>query len=241
MIQDDLIIDVGMHTGLDSEFYLKKGFRVVAIEANPELAAQTSERLRPYIQEGRLKVLNIGMHREDGEFDFYVNLDKDDWSSFVQQVGTRNNSNHKVVKVPCTTFDKIVAQHGVPYYLKIDIERHDGIVLEFLMKSPEKPKYLSIEAHHIGYLAYLWVMGYRKFKIVNQSLLWKLKCPNPALEGNYVDMQFNGHTSGPFGKETPGEWKSYESVIHEFLTEIHTHDGKVLSGNSWFDFHARMD
>ncbi len=30
-----LIIDVGMHTGRDTEFYLKKGFEVIAIEANP--------------------------------------------------------------------------------------------------------------------------------------------------------------------------------------------------------------
>jgi len=28
-----LIIDVGMHKGYDTEFYLRKGFRVVAVEA----------------------------------------------------------------------------------------------------------------------------------------------------------------------------------------------------------------
>lgn len=32
---DDLIIDVGMHYGNNTAFYLKKGFRVAAIEANP--------------------------------------------------------------------------------------------------------------------------------------------------------------------------------------------------------------
>lgn len=36
-MNNSLIIDVGMHTGRDTEFYLKKGFNVVAIEANPEL------------------------------------------------------------------------------------------------------------------------------------------------------------------------------------------------------------
>jgi hypothetical protein len=33
----DLIYDIGLHKGEDSEFYLKKGFRVVAIEALPSL------------------------------------------------------------------------------------------------------------------------------------------------------------------------------------------------------------
>jgi hypothetical protein len=33
----NLIYDVGMHTGQDTEFYLAKGFNVIAIEANPLL------------------------------------------------------------------------------------------------------------------------------------------------------------------------------------------------------------
>ena len=33
----NLIFDIGMHIGQDTEFYLKKGFCVVAVEANPKL------------------------------------------------------------------------------------------------------------------------------------------------------------------------------------------------------------
>ena len=36
-MQKDLIYDVGFHRGEDTEFYLAKGFKVVAIEAHPEL------------------------------------------------------------------------------------------------------------------------------------------------------------------------------------------------------------
>ena len=35
----DLIYDVGMHKGEDTEFYLRKGFRVIAIEADPDLVS----------------------------------------------------------------------------------------------------------------------------------------------------------------------------------------------------------
>ncbi|MGE3108081.1 MAG: FkbM family methyltransferase [Phycisphaerales bacterium] len=239
-MHNDLIIDVGMHKAFDTEFYLKKGFRVVAIEANPELCAQSSERLGSYVDSGRLTILNIGMHSEEGEFDFYVNLEKDDWSSFLGWVGARNNTQHKVIKVRCTTFDKVLAEYGVPYYLKIDIERHDMHVLRPLLNWPEKPKYISVEAHEIGYAGCLWTMGYRKFKLVDQSRLTTVTCPNPPLEGNYVDAKFDGYTSGPFGEETPGDWRSLESVVHQYLTQIHTPEGKVLSGNSWFDFHAKL-
>jgi hypothetical protein len=33
-----------LHKGEDAEFYLKKGFRVVAVEAMPELAQSATER-----------------------------------------------------------------------------------------------------------------------------------------------------------------------------------------------------
>jgi len=33
----DLIYDVGLHKGEDAEFYLRKGFRVVAFEADSDL------------------------------------------------------------------------------------------------------------------------------------------------------------------------------------------------------------
>ena len=37
-MDDDLIFDVGLHHGDDAAYYLSKGFRVVGIEANPQLA-----------------------------------------------------------------------------------------------------------------------------------------------------------------------------------------------------------
>jgi hypothetical protein len=33
---EDLIYDIGMHQGEDTEFYLQKGFNVIAFEADPD-------------------------------------------------------------------------------------------------------------------------------------------------------------------------------------------------------------
>ena len=54
---DDLIYDVGMHKGEDTEFYLRKGFRVIAIEANPELTRLCKDRLKTFVDQGQLKIL----------------------------------------------------------------------------------------------------------------------------------------------------------------------------------------
>ena len=51
--QNDLIYDIGMHKGEDSEFYLRKGFRVVAFEANPELIASCAQRRREFLDRGQ--------------------------------------------------------------------------------------------------------------------------------------------------------------------------------------------
>ena len=42
--KQNLIFDVGLHKGEDTDFYLKKGFSVVAFEADPDLVAACQER-----------------------------------------------------------------------------------------------------------------------------------------------------------------------------------------------------
>jgi FkbM family methyltransferase len=67
-----LIYDVGMHNGDDTAYYLRRGFRVVAIEPNPTLVATASERFCREIEAGELKILNVGVAAEDGELPFWV-------------------------------------------------------------------------------------------------------------------------------------------------------------------------
>lgn len=72
MLNDNLIIDVGMHIGNDTAFYLAKGFRVVAVEANPKLVDQARVRLSHEIATGRLTICNSAIVNYDGEIEFYV-------------------------------------------------------------------------------------------------------------------------------------------------------------------------
>jgi hypothetical protein len=60
VVHQDLIYDVGMNNGDDTVYYLRRGFRVVAIEADPRLAKSAAERFRTQISSGQLRILNIG-------------------------------------------------------------------------------------------------------------------------------------------------------------------------------------
>jgi FkbM family methyltransferase len=221
----DLIFDIGMHTGKDTGFYLRKGFRVVAVEANDALVADASERFADEIDAGRLTIHHVAIAEHEGTIDFFVNEQKDDWGTTSHAFVARNEAlgtSHTKVEVPCVPLQRIIEQHGVPYYAKIDIEGADVLCLAALLDFEERPEYVSIEAtldRFEGVLAefsHLWVLGYRRFKIVNQALHHAVRCPQPALEGLYVDQRFDGHMSGPFGEEAPGEWRDVESAWRRY-------------------------
>ena len=86
-VDSGLIYDIGMHVGQDTEFYLKKGFRVVAVEANPVLADEQRNRFENAISAGQLFLINKGIATQRGTFPFYVNDTLSEWSSFNEEIG----------------------------------------------------------------------------------------------------------------------------------------------------------
>ena len=57
-MQKTLIYDVGLHIGEDTDFYLRMGYQVVAIEANGELVANATRRFEDAITRGKLHVIH---------------------------------------------------------------------------------------------------------------------------------------------------------------------------------------
>src|SRR4051812_29464982 len=91
-VEPDLVYDVGMHNGDDSAYYLRNGYRVVAVEANPLFAGRARERFAAEIADGRLTVLEVGIADGEGEASFWVCEDHTDWSSFDRSIAGRNGS-----------------------------------------------------------------------------------------------------------------------------------------------------
>jgi FkbM family methyltransferase len=234
-----LIYDVGMHQGQDTEFYLKKGFDVVAIEANPSLVEEQRTRFDKYIKNGRLKILNIGIGRNRGKFTFYVNDYLSEWSSFDREIGTREGRFHEI-EVDMVPLEDILAEHGAPYYLKIDIEGHDFIALESIRFTPDKPRFISVENGQKPFLDFLYAEGYTRFKFINQQKVPEQQVVFPQREGVFVRHIFPHGASGLFGEETPGEWLDYDNVLR-VINAYWENPNRDADIDGWFDLHARLD
>src|SRR5262245_57866786 len=214
-MREDLIYDIGMHRGEDTDFYLRKGFRVVGIEANAQLCEGCARRFSAEIASGQLQIINKAISHTVGAIDFFLNEQVSIWGTGNLQWVKRNEARgfkSDPVKVEATTIKEIILQFGVPYYMKIDIEGMDSVCLEGLLSVEEKPKYVSVEASATSpqdtftQLRLLDQLGYRRFKVVPQHRVTEQRCPNPAQEGIFVDYRFGGDSSGLFGEEAPGEW-----------------------------------
>lgn len=239
---DRTIIDVGMHDGSDTDFYLKKGFKVLAIEANPRFAEKARKRFAEAIADGTLEIIE-GAITEDGvgRVSFFVNLDQDLWSATDEKVASRQGTRSERIEVDAVRFEDLIEGRDDVYYIKCDIERGDIHVLRGLRALRRLPRFISVEAHNLAYLGHLVVQGYDQFKIVNQGLHRWVKLPEPPLEGGYVDYKFPKFSSGAFGEETPGEWQTFEGVAESFLATLHL---KRVSKNiipGYFDFHTRIN
>jgi FkbM family methyltransferase len=256
----NLIYDLGCHNGQDSDFYLKKGFTVVAVEAYPGLCERLKLRFRREIDEGRFVLVEKAIGERFGEAEFFVNTQRSIWgttsSEFMERSNAKGSEWTKTV-VPMIPLSSLIDRFGVPYYLKIDIEGADILCLETLMKSQHRPNFVSIErqpflADQFKELRLLKALGYRRFKIVDQMVVIRQQPPNPALEGVYVNHQFEFDASGLFGEETPGPWLSYGAAMARNAAIVAQSKGFGLwrripganrlrtSWGSWYDFHAAL-
>jgi hypothetical protein len=60
--RQDLVFDVGMNNGEDSAYYLHLGHSVVGVDANPTLTGECALRFKREIDEGRMRIVNAGVH-----------------------------------------------------------------------------------------------------------------------------------------------------------------------------------
>jgi len=191
-IDPRLIYDVGLFDGGDTAYYLFRGYNVVAIDANPLMIDKARSRFAKEMEEGRLKLLNVGISKEAGTTEFWVS-DVAEWSSFDRAIASRDGTRHTAVSVATEPFARILQRHGIPHYLKIDIEGNDSLCVEAL-RGITLPTYISVESECVGdsavlsdddataMLVTLRDVGYRRFKLVNQWSGWTAVRSNGAAQ-----------------------------------------------------------
>ena len=210
----NLVYDVGMCDGEDTARYLGLGYNVVAVEAIPRLCDAARARFTDEISAGRLVILNVAIAPERGPVTFWVNKAKDGWSSLYEGLGNRGGGGD-TFEVWGERFEAILAECGVPYYLKVDIEGADHLCLEALAGLDDKPQFISVEAAELSWFQMLYDLGYRRFALIDQA-------PFNA-DGNRPDLP---ESSGPFPDDIE-TWVDVETARQQF--EV---------GESWYDIYA---
>ncbi|MDH5561981.1 MAG: FkbM family methyltransferase, partial [Deltaproteobacteria bacterium] len=152
--KDNLIFDVGLHKGEDTEFYLKKGFEVIAFEADPDLIEENKKKFSVEIIEKKLIIIEGAIVEDPStqKVKFYKNLDKTTWGTVNQSWASRNEklgTQNKLIEVNTIDFSKCIETYGIPYYIKIDIEGADLVCLKAFRQFKLKPYYLSIESEKV--------------------------------------------------------------------------------------------
>ena len=237
-----MIFDFGMYNGDDTAYYLERGFRVVAVEANIELCDKCCIRFEKQISRGDLSIVNKAIWERDGEvIDFYISSLNDEWSTIHSnhyQVG----ENPKKVSVETITLGTLISRFGMPHYIKCDIESADIIFCRQLFKEEVKPDFVSAEATSLEILGLLVASGYDNFQLINNAKVRRFASRKHFRNSDYGDASatITGHCSGEFGFDLDSnKWLTFEEAAYRWLkhTDLQRTDPDMTIDN-WFDFHA---
>jgi FkbM family methyltransferase len=245
------IFDVGMYDAQDTIYYLEQGFRVVAVEANPNLVQRAKERLSSYVESGQLHLVNSAIGLKGDTIELVVCGD-DLGSSTVHRERVANRNPIGSYSVPAISIQELFEIYRVPYYLKVDIEGADRLCV-LALTCMTRPQFLSFE---IGddveeLVMYAQEIGYKRFKIINQTNFFELANERRIYDRvahrimkymGYTNHErvrrdgrfFNvGHSSGPVPWRSDGNWYSGQKVL---LRWREAKKSNMLSG--WYDMHV---
>ncbi len=137
-----LVFDVGANVGDMSECYLDLGCRVVAVEPDERCGRVLRRRFQ---RSGRFTLEPVAVSDTAGPVDLQVQAPGSAYNTLstkwraVLEGGT---SSHAVGGMPfgatkrveAVTLDMLVARHGLPGYLKLDVEGHEAPALQGLSR-----------------------------------------------------------------------------------------------------------
>jgi FkbM family methyltransferase len=130
----DLAFDIGAHVGDRISSFRRLGARVVALEPQPGPARAI--RLIHHRDPG-VTLLRAAAGEREGDITLHVNSANPTVSTasgdFVRAAdgagGWEGQVWDEAITVPCVTLDRLIAEHGRPAFIKIDVEGFEDRVL----------------------------------------------------------------------------------------------------------------
>lgn len=217
-----IIYDFGANNGDNIPYYSLKADLIIAVEANPELCLTIQSNFKDLIKQKKLIVENCILTANKSCIDenFYLHKERHLLSQFPKP-SISNEKQFKKITVRSKRVIDLIAKYGDPYYIKIDVENYDDIILEELFINKIIPNYISAESNNIKTFALMISYGkYNSFKLVNGSdvhIIYK----NQKIEtlNGYQDYSFPIYSAGPFGNDINGPWISTENFFYFLANE----------------------
>ena len=136
----DLVFDIGAHVGDRVASFRRLGARVVALEPQPALGCVLG---LLYGRDRSVAVKRAAIGRAVGTTNLMINVDNPTISTastdFMQAAhgarGWEGQAWTKSIVVPVTTLDALIAEHGVPAFIKIDVEGFEAEALAGLTQA----------------------------------------------------------------------------------------------------------
>jgi FkbM family methyltransferase len=144
----DLVFDIGAHVGDRIGAFRRLGARVVAVEPQPALIATLK---LIYGRDSRgVTIEPVAVGRNAGMIDLKLNIDNPTISTASEAflraadgaAGWEGQAWTKTIRVRVTTLDALIARHGMPAFIKIDVE---GFEAEALLGLTRPSPALSFE------------------------------------------------------------------------------------------------
>lgn len=230
-----VIYDLGANTGDDIAYYLMKADLVVAVEAHPQLVDQIRARYADAIAQDQLRVEHCVLVAGTGgePVTFHINRHNHRMSRFPEPTEAFQYalpSHFDKVVLPSLGLVDLIARHGAPHYMKLDLENYDAVVLRALFENGIFPPLISAEAFDAEILMILIALGgYNSFKFIDGSQVGRDFADHPVqTRDGPARFSFPDHAAGPFGDDLPGQWRDADAFFrHLGLRQL-----------GWKDIHA---
>lgn len=136
------------------------------------------------------------------------------------------------VLLPSCRPSEIFAKYGDPYYLKIDLEGADSMVLRSALDGGARPHFISVEAFGCDVFAVLRCLGgYDAFTMIAGEDVFRGRYSDFPVRTSCGSLQrrdFPMFSAGPFGDDIDSGWLDSDSFARVL----------GIRGFGWIDIHA---